>query len=185
MFQQRPNVTQHTHKIATTIKPNASASQQTQKLYPRTLATSPTMSLTGNLLFATGVLHNVFAFMVPELAAPFWRIVADGGLVATTDIQEHYAREAAFWFHFAGYAMMMQGYYIRYTASLMRKHRNKQLDNAIEEEAPTWVGCALTTIGSVGVYCMPVSGFYLMLAQGLRVLWIQYSHNGSMGVKKL
>jgi hypothetical protein len=144
------------------------------------------MSLTGNLLFATGVLHNAVGFLVPELAGPFWRIVADGGLIATQDINEHYAREATFWFQFAGYAMMMQGYYIHHTASMLKKHKARQLDDtSFDEEAPTWLGCALTTIGSVGVYCMPVSGFSLVLAQGLRVLWIHYTHSASMVSKQV
>ena len=151
------------------------------------------MSLTGNLLFATGVLHNTVGFLIPELAGPFWRIVADGGLVATPgDINEHYAREATFWFQFAGWAMMMQGYYMRHTALMIRKHqtgtttsRNKPSTTTIDEEAPTAVGLAMTTMGLVGAYCMPVSGFWLILAQGMRVLWILHSRPELTGGKKV
>jgi Family of unknown function (DUF6463) len=142
------------------------------------------MSLTGNLLFATGVLHSGVGFMIPELAEPFWRIVHDGGRIKTLDIHERYARRATFWFQITGCVMMMLGYYIRHIALLLKKHKARQLDEALDEEVPTFLGYALTIIGSVGVFCMPTSGFPLVLAQGLRVLWIQYSRNGSIENKK-
>ncbi|CAB9514418.1 expressed unknown protein [Seminavis robusta] len=131
------------------------------------------MSLTGNIFFATGVLHNTVGILVPELAEPLWRIIADGGIVATEDIHEHYARAATFWFQFAGFAMMMQGYHVRHMALEMKKQ-------GLDEEAPIWFGWAMLALGGVGAYCMPISGFHLVYLQGLRVLWIHHGSKGSI-----
>ncbi|CAB9514419.1 expressed unknown protein [Seminavis robusta] len=136
------------------------------------------MSLTGNIFFATGVLHNTVGILVPELAEPLWRIIADGGIVATEDIHERYAREATLWFQVIGFAAMIQGYYVRHMALEMKKQ-------GLDEEAPVWFGWAVVTLGGVSAYCMPISGFHLAYLQGLRVLWIHYNRHGSKGSKKV
>lgn len=75
------------------------------------------------------------------------------------DVHEHYARECCFWFQFAGVMMIVQGCYIR---------------SANQSKAPPkWFGMTLSAIGIVGATLMPISGFWLILAQGIRLLYIQ------------
>ena len=125
------------------------------------------MSLTGQLFFATGFLHNTVGMLIPKLAEPLSRILADGGHVAVLDdIHERYASEATFWFQFAGYAMMLQGYYIYHMAKVLKSRGLKE-----QEAEPASLGWAITLIGITGAYCMPVSGFHLVYLQGLRILW--------------
>ena len=69
------------------------------------------MSLTGTLLFATGLAHNILGIVSARLREPLWRIIADGGRVVPVspadNTHEHYARENTFWFQFAGIALMI------------------------------------------------------------------------------
>lgn len=113
---------------------------------------------TPNLLIGTGIIHCGFGLSVPELRAPFLRSIRDVA-VAVPDINDHYARECSFWFQFAGVMLIIQGCYMR--------SMNK------DKEAPKWFGWTLTAMGIVGATLMPISGFWLILAQGIRIIWIQ------------
>jgi Family of unknown function (DUF6463) len=55
--------------------------------------------------------------------------------------------------------MIVQGCYIR---SFSSNHA----------PPPTWLGYAFCGIGLVGGILMPVSGFWLIFAQGIRLVWI-------------
>jgi hypothetical protein len=111
---------------------------------------------TANLLIGTGLVHCGFGLMAPELRVPLFRSIRDLSVVVS-DVNEHYARECCFWFQFAGVMMMVQGYYIRSSS----------------KEPPKWFGWALSAIGIVGATLMPLSGFWLLLAQGIRILSIE------------
>ena len=111
-----------------------------------------------NLLIGTGVIHCGFGLMVPELRNPFLRSLRDVA-ISVPDINEHYAREACFWFQFAGVMLILQGCYMRSSSE--------------STELPKWFGWALTAMGVVGTTLMPASGFWLVLAQGIRIVWIQ------------
>lgn len=131
-------------------------------------------------------MHNaVGLFVVKELYQPLLRIIYEGGVVVTPDVNEHYARETTFWFQFAGFAMISQGYYIHHMAGLMKKkfQQNKIPTTKLDEEAPKWFGYALTATGLVGAFCMPASGFHLAYGQGLRILWIHYQHSAETTTK--
>jgi len=110
-----------------------------------------------NTLFATGVIHCSAGLLIPELRAPTTRFVKEWK-VAVPDTQEHYQREAAFWFQFAGFAMVTQAYLL------------KQYNAETKKDTPTWFGGYLTVLGLAGVSLMPASGFWLILAQGMWVL---------------
>ena len=111
-----------------------------------------------NLLIGTGIVHCGFGLMVPELRLPLFRSIRDISVVVS-DVNEHYTRECCFWFQFAGVMMIVQGCYMR--------------SSNPSKEPPKWFGWALSAIGIVGVALMPISGFWLLLAQGIRILYIQ------------
>lgn len=113
---------------------------------------------TANLLIGTGILHCGFGLVVPKLRDPFLRSVRDIA-VSVPDDNEHYARECGFWFQFAGVMLIVLGSYIRSSKE--------------SSKPPRWFGWALSGIGIVGATLMPTSGFWLVLAQGIRILWIQ------------
>ena len=114
---------------------------------------------TANLLIGTGIIHCGLGLAVPELRNPLFRSIRDIS-VAVPDVNERYARECCFWFQFAGVMMIVQGCYI---GSSSRESK----------EPPKWFGWALSAIGIAGAILMPTSGFWLILAQGIRILWIQ------------
>jgi Family of unknown function (DUF6463) len=119
----------------------------------------PIMSLftTANLLIGTGIIHCGFGLLVQELRAPLLRSIRDVA-VAVPDTNEHYARECCFWFQFAGVMLILQGCYMRSMNEV--------------KDPPKWFGWALSAMGLVGAMLMPASGFWLILAQGIRIVWI-------------
>ena len=126
------------------------------------------MSLTGTLLFAAGLVHNVLGILSPRLREPLLRLIADGGTVACRDVNERYARENTFWFQFAGIALMVHGCHVRSIA--LQK-------GVVDDDAtltPKWLGWVMVAAGSLGAYCKPVSGFHMIYVQGIRLLWIQH-----------
>ena len=132
------------------------------------------MSLTGSLLFATGLIHNVMGIMSPRLREPLLRLMADGGTVVVSDNEkERYARENTFWFQFAGVAIMIHGLHVRHLALQAKKERGLEDD---ETTNPSWLGWAVLGSGLLGTYCKPVSGFHMLYVQGLRLLWIDYRY---------
>jgi hypothetical protein len=109
----------------------------------------------GNLLIATGVLHNIIGFVMG------WNVLADivkSGFV--NSIHEEMDRNAIFWFLFGGFAMIMLGKlmqdYIKAGSSL-----------------PKWLGVSLLVLSLTGAIMMPVSGFWLVIPQALLVLSMQ------------
>lgn len=126
------------------------------------------MSLvSGSLLIGTGAIHSVLGLCIPELRQPFFRGLRDG-FSDKLAIEERYAREAGFWFQLAGVFMVMQGFLMRsYTIHTQGK------------PSPSWLGWSLTALGAGGVSVMPVSGFWLILPQGLYILALNRKQKAS------
>src|SRR5687767_2403311 len=107
---------------------------------------------TGNLLIATGVLHNVIGFVMG------WSVLTDiakSGFV--NSINEQMDRNAIFWFIFAGFLMMMLG-------KLMQDYLK------LEFRLPRSLGIAMLVLSIIGCIMMPVSGFWLVVPQAILIL---------------
>jgi|UniRef100_A0A7S2UI94 hypothetical protein len=117
------------------------------------------MSLSSALWTSTGIIHCLIGAAIPELREPLMRVIVEG-TVQTSDMADRYEREATVWFQVAGFLMIFQGYAWKQYIQETRK-----------EELPRWWGWSLTLLGGVGVKMMPQSGFWLVLAQGLRILY--------------
>ena len=134
------------------------------------------MSLSANLWTLTGVIHCCVGLAVPELRVPLVRVLTtystDPG---NGDMVDRYERECAFWFQMGGLFMIMEGMiwksYVNATGC---------------QELPTWFGVTLTVVGLLGLPMMPASGFWLILAQGIRIIWNQHqlSKSSQSGGKK-
>ena len=117
------------------------------------------MSLTSsNLLISTGILHSGIGLLIPELRVPLLRIVTER-TTQIADVHDKFERECSFWFQVAGIMMISQGYLLRNYCQATRK------------KAPQWFGWYLTGMGTVGVIVMPASGFWLILGQGMLILY--------------
>lgn len=107
----------------------------------------------GALLIATGVLHCAVGLVMGW--EPTVAIVADGVVAAVGD--DDMARNAIFWFQFGGVMMVLLG-------ALMREVERRSLP------LPQWLGWSLVGLGLGGGLCMPASGFWLVVPQGLWLL---------------
>jgi len=112
--------------------------------------------LSGNLLMATGAIHCTVGLLI--LRDPLVRTLMEGTL-EVTDMNDRYQRECAFWFQFGGIAMGLLGGLLRHYCV-----ETKTLP-------PKWFGWSLTTVSGLGVLIMPVSGFWLVLGQGIYIIW--------------
>ena len=97
--------------------------------------------------------------MIDKLRDPLFRIVADGTTQIKDDIGERYQRECAFWFQFGGLMLISHAYLLR------------NYCEATKKGPPKWFGWYLTTLSVVGVVVMPESGFWVVLAQGLWMIF--------------
>jgi Family of unknown function (DUF6463) len=131
---------------------------------------------TGNLLIGTGTIHCAFGWMVPELRIPLIRSIQELSVVVP-DINDHYSRECCFWFQIGGIMMIIQGLYIRSTTTTSHNNNNNVNPNP-PQLPPSWFGWTLCGLGLSGIILMPVSGFWLILLQGIRlVVWTGVSNN--------
>lgn len=124
-------------------------------------------SRTGTLFSLTGVLHCTIGLLIPELSQPLFRTIADLS-VETSDLTERYARECTVWFQFSGLMMILCGQMF-----------TKQLSTP---ESETFLGWSLVSLGAGLAIIMPVSGAWLILAQGIRVLYLNESPSESKRV---
>ncbi|HYC84735.1 MAG TPA: DUF6463 family protein [Chryseosolibacter sp.] len=107
---------------------------------------------TGNLLIATGILHNTIGFVMG------WSVlvgIAKSGFV--NSINNEMDRNAIFWFLFAGFLMMMLG-------KLMQDYLK------IESHLPRTLGIGMLVLSVIGCVMMPVSGFWLVVPQAVLIL---------------
>jgi hypothetical protein len=107
---------------------------------------------TGNLLIATGVLHNIIGFVMG------WSVlteIARSGFV--NSINEEMDRNAIFWFLFAGFLMMILG-------KLMQDYLKAEF------RLPRSLGISMLVLSIIGCIMMPVSGFWLVIPQAILIL---------------
>ena len=125
------------------------------------------LATSGNLLTATGILHCGVGLLIPEIRTPLLRIVSERSTSAA-DLNDRYQREFSFWFQFGGIMMISQGF-------LLRKYCQ-----ATKKPPPQWFGWYLTAMSAASVAVMPDSGFWLVLGQGM---WILYQGDGGYKLK--
>ena len=100
----------------------------------------------GRLLTGIGVIHTLFTpvFFARELGA----IVADGVIAS---VAEQYDRNAAFWFAFFGFVLILLGETIHV------------IERELASPVPSRVTWGLAAVIFTGIVVMPVSGFWLGL----------------------
>lgn len=106
----------------------------------------------GSLLIGTGVLHTLIGFAFA--ARPLAGIRRDGIVNA---IHSHPERQAWVWFMFSGWSLIALGQLVRW----------EQRQGSMP---PRSLGWHLTAMGAVLAVLMPVSGGWLLLAQGILLL---------------
>lgn len=112
-------------------------------------------ALSGPLLMAIGVLDllYVLAFHSRQLAA----IARDGFFGAVEIAPAHLDREVAFWHLTFGITVLILGGLVRWTQT-----RTGAL--------PAFLGWSMLALGLFGAILVPVSGFWLVLAQAVMML---------------
>jgi Family of unknown function (DUF6463) len=116
--------------------------------------------LSSNLLTGTGLIHCAFGLAVPELRVPLTRVLSEG-TTQVDDVGDRYQRECSFWYQFGGLMMISHGFLLR--------HYCQETGRSV----PKWFGWYLTGLSTLGVFVMPESGFWLVLGQGLYILYAQ------------
>ncbi|MBA3496144.1 MAG: hypothetical protein H0T86_03485 [Gemmatimonadales bacterium] len=106
----------------------------------------------GRYLIGVGVLHNVVGFALYH--APLRAIAADGGWNA---VDPYVDRNMAFWFLLTGVSWLFLGLLVDWIES-----------RAIP--LPQRLGWGLLALCAVGVFFMPVSGFWLFLLPAAAML---------------
>jgi len=109
----------------------------------------------GRLLIATGVLHLLVGAI--EGRDPLGQILADGW-VAAVGLDDP-SRVAIFWFQFGGIFMLLYGLALH------------DLERATGRPPGRHHGWLLIVVSLLGGLATPVSGFWLVLAQGMWILW--------------
>lgn len=107
-------------------------------------------SYSGMMLAWTAVLHTVVGIIV------YWQPLADiaqSGLFNSID--SHYDRGSAFWFLLFGVLLFMLAGLIRWLTRVKRL------------EIPKFLGVYMLALCLVGVFFMPMSGFWLVIPQAL------------------
>lgn len=123
------------------------------------------MSITGTILMCTGMLHCSLGGVVPYLRDPLLRLIADGSAKVPGDVPETYARGYALWFEIGGLLMIGMG-------AMMRSYHAKG-SQWEHREAPPVLGWFLISLAIVVVSVLPVSGGWVLLALGAKVLMNQ------------
>lgn len=117
------------------------------------MSTSPAVRRVGDAVIATGALHNALGAWLYR--RPLAAIARDRGFNAVSaarlPAEERDRREAAFWFLISGTAFAVIGAALRNT----------------DDDAVAALGPAIAAIGAVGAAAMPVSGFWLLIAEGV------------------
>lgn len=116
----------------------------------------------GNLLIATGILHNIIGFVMG------WSVLTEivrSGFV--NSINDEMDRNAIFWFLFAGFSMIALG---------------KLMQDCLDADwrLPRWLGPSLLVSSLIGCIMMPVSGFWLVIPQALLVIRAHKKRRGHL-----
>ena len=112
----------------------------------------------GQLLVATGLLHTVVGFV--EGGEFFGRLLADGWL---DSVGQDYPRMAIFWFIFGGFMIMLYGLALH------------DYERATDGPPGARHGWYLVLLSLAGGLAIPVSGFWLVLPQGIWIIRRQTS----------
>lgn len=116
----------------------------------------------GNLLFATGILHNLIGFIMG------WSVlteIARSGFV--NSIHEEMDRNAIFWFLFGGFMLMILGKLIQHYLEA-------------EWQLPKWLGLSILILSLTGCVMMPVSGFWLVVPQAVIIILASKKRQATM-----
>ena len=125
------------------------------------MATDHTKRL-GDAVIATGLLHNLLGgYLYRRQLAQMAR---DGVLNAASDARlgtvDGERRHTAFWFLMGGLAFVTMGASIRRSA-------------ATRAPIAPALGPGMALMGATGAAVMPVSGFWLLLAEGLAAIYLR------------
>ena len=146
-----------------------------------------------DLWSGTGFIHCLVGLSVPELRDPLLRLLRDGTVeTAGQSVEERYARSAALWFQLFGVMVILQGF-----AWKQQQQHNKnntreitgtkptktddneenEIDEDDDRELPGWWGWSVTALGVTMGKLMPGSGWPIVLAQGVRIVWRNRNNN--------
>ncbi|WP_409340592.1 DUF6463 family protein [Paenibacillus sp. MBLB4367] len=109
----------------------------------------------GTMLAWTAALHTAVGIVI------YWNQIMDianDGLINAVEPQLHADRAAAFWFLLFGVLLFMVARFISWLI------RVKGMD------VPKFVGVYLLALSLIGVFCMPVSGFWLVIPQAILLI---------------
>lgn len=102
----------------------------------------------GTMFFITGLIHNSIIFIIPQRRNVILSMIKNGWINSISNENSN-----IFWSLVAGILMMFSG-------------RLMQYQNKIPNEIGYW----LIIIGIIGGLAFPISGFWLVLIQGLYIL---------------
>jgi hypothetical protein len=108
----------------------------------------------GKSLFIIGAGHSLVGFIVFRSTIA---LMIKEDLVNTIPLNGNSSKEAAFWFLFTGFALMIIG-------GLVNLIENKNIN------MPAFLLWSLILMTAIGVFMMPVSGFWLLLIPILGLL---------------
>ena len=106
----------------------------------------------GKYIIATGILHTIVG--VIGYWKPLWTIIQSGVFNA---VEPHFDRTTAFWFLIAGGLMIMLGQIVDWALATTGK-------------LPRSLGLGMIITAIVGIVIMPISGFWLILIEGIIAL---------------
>lgn len=102
----------------------------------------------------TAYIHSAFGLILTwEI---IWTIGSEG---VVNTVYDQYDRQAAFWFMFTGAMMWLLARFMRWT--VIRQHQS----------LPASLGWHLIILSAAGAIMMPESGLWLVLAQGIIIVW--------------
>jgi hypothetical protein len=117
----------------------------------------------GDAVITTGVLHNILGgYLYRKQLAGMAR---EGILSSASDARlgtiDGERRQTALWFLVGGLALITMGACIRGTS---------------DDRIPPALGPGMTVIGALGAATMPLSGFWLALAEGIAAMVLRRRH---------
>ncbi|KAJ3051020.1 hypothetical protein HK097_008009 [Rhizophlyctis rosea] len=139
----------------------------------------------GTAFISTGVGHCIVGLLVPKLRTPLLEIISAGVINSVVKVhpltgEPTFDRSNSFWFQFGGVVMVAMGrlmqLYLRDVNGEEDVVRGKEVVKA-SECLPEEVGWWFLGIGVGGGLMLPVSGFWLLVPQGLYVVWRARQHN--------
>jgi hypothetical protein len=119
----------------------------------------------GIFLIATGIIHNAMGF---AFGWPVLQTIAHAGFV--NSIHDEMDRKAIFWFLFSGFMMMALGKFMQ--------HYINQFDKPV----PDFIGYYLLALTVIGCVMMPLSGFWIVLPQGVIIIFAHRKYRRQLSV---